>query len=65
MTKGVGDSLNRYTVTSDLQFDDLTIRRFTRGEAIRHSDFVICGFIKSRVSTEHPELTKIARHAAL
>jgi hypothetical protein len=32
---------------------------------IRHSDFVICGFIKSRISTEHPELTKIARHAAI
>jgi hypothetical protein len=41
MTKGVGDSLNWYTVTLDLRFDDLTIRRFTRGEAIRHSCFVI------------------------
>ena len=32
---------------------------------IRHSDFVIYAFIKSRVSTQHPELTKIDRHAAL
>ena len=32
---------------------------------IRHSDFVIYAFIKSRVSTQHPELTKIARHATL
>ena len=28
MTKGARDSLNRYTVTSDLRFNDLTIRRF-------------------------------------
>jgi hypothetical protein len=32
---------------------------------IRHSEFVIFAFVKSRVSTQHPELTKIARHAAL
>ena len=28
MTKGGRDSLNRYTVTTDLRFNDLTIRRF-------------------------------------
>jgi hypothetical protein len=42
MTKGVRDSLNRYTVTSDLRFNDLTIRRFNVAKSfdIRISSFV-------------------------